>query len=101
MQNRPVWEWGVVGAIGAKLTEPDRQVLAICGDGAFQMYLQEMATACQYNLGLTWLVLNNDGLGWIRSKQKRAGAKTDTTDYKSQPDLTKSCPGLWLLCKDY
>jgi len=80
---------GVVGAIGAKLTEPDRQVLAICGDGAFQMYLQEMATACQYNLGLTWLVLNNDGLGWIRSKQKRAGAKTDTTDYKSQPDLTK------------
>ncbi len=80
---------GVVGAIGAKLTEPDRQVLAICGDGAFQMYLQEMATACQYNLGLTWLVLNNDGLGWIRSKQKSAGLKTDTTAYKSQPDLTK------------
>lgn len=80
---------GVVGAIGAKLTQPDRQVLAICGDGAFQMYLQEMATACQYNLGLTWLVLNNNGLGWIRSKQQNAGAATETTDFKSQPDLTK------------
>ncbi|MFW6382239.1 MAG: thiamine pyrophosphate-binding protein [Bacillota bacterium] len=80
---------GVVGAIGAKLTRPDRPVLAICGDGAFQMYLQEMATACQYNLGLTWLVLNNHGLGWIRSKQKEAGVNTDTTNFKSQPDLTK------------
>lgn len=80
---------GVVGAIGAKLTRPERPVLAICGDGAFQMYLQEMATACQYNLGLTWLVLNNNGLGWIRSKQKTAGFATETTDFKSQPDLTK------------
>ncbi len=80
---------GVVGAIGAKLTSPDRPVLSICGDGAFQMYLQEMATACQYNLGLTWLVLNNNGLGWIRSKQKSADIDTETTNFKSQPDITK------------
>ena len=79
---------GIVGAIAARLTCPERPVLCIAGDGAFQMYLQEMATAVQYNAGCTWLVLNNQGLGWIRAKQQRAGFSTYSTDFSFQPDLT-------------
>jgi len=79
---------GVVGAIAARLTCPQRPVLCIAGDGALQMYIQEMATAVQYNAGCTWLVLNNRGLGWIRAKQQRAGFSTYSTDFSFQPDLT-------------
>lgn len=81
---------GVVGAIAAKITEPERPVLCITGDGAFQMYLQEMATAVQYNAGCTWLVLNNKGLGWIRAKQQRAGFSTYSTEFTSQPALAET-----------
>jgi len=80
---------GVVGAIAASLTEPDRPVLCVAGDGAFQMYMQEMATAVQYEAGCTWLVLNNSGLGWIRAKQQRAGFSQKSTEFTTQPEMAR------------
>lgn len=55
---------GVVGAIAAKLTCPDKNVVCITGDGAFQMYMKELPTAAQYGAGCTWVVLNNSAFGW-------------------------------------
>ena len=55
---------GVVGAIAAKLSRPDKNVVCITGDGAFQMYMKELPTAAQYRAGCTWVVLNNRAFGW-------------------------------------
>jgi len=79
---------GVVGAISAKLTMPEKNVVCVTGDGAFQMYMKELPTAAQNNIGCTWIVLNNSALGWIKYNQDRfAGYNTST--FKTQPDFIK------------
>jgi acetolactate synthase-1/2/3 large subunit len=77
---------GVVGAIAAKLTRPEKNVVCITGDGAFQMYLKELPTAAQYNVGCTWVVLNNSALGWVKHNQTEA-VGWDTCTFKVQPDF--------------
>jgi len=62
---------GVAGAIGAKLALPDKKVVCITGDGAFQMHYQESPTAVQYGAPVTWMVLDKRSLGWIRFGQNR------------------------------
>ncbi len=44
---------GLPGAIASKIAYPNRQAIAIAGDGAFQMVMQDFATAVQYDLPLT------------------------------------------------
>ena len=61
---------GVIGSIGAKLTRPDQKVVCTTGDGAFQFAMKEVSTAVQYNAPVTWVVLNNFGLGWEKYYQK-------------------------------
>jgi acetolactate synthase-1/2/3 large subunit len=79
---------GVVGAIAAKLTKPDKNVVCVTGDGAFQMYMKELPTAAQYKAGCTWLVLNNSAFGWVKHYQMTyAGWNTVTFDV--QPDFAK------------
>jgi acetolactate synthase-1/2/3 large subunit len=79
---------GVVGAIAAKLTKPEKKVVCIVGDGAFQMYMKELPTAAQYKTGCTWIVLNNSAFGWIKyNQQKYAG--WDVSTFKVQPDFVK------------
>jgi acetolactate synthase-1/2/3 large subunit len=56
-------------AIGAKLAEPSRHVVAIMGDGDFQMSIHELATAIQYRLPVVAVVLNNNGLLSVRDLQ--------------------------------
>lgn len=53
-------------ALGAKLAKPDKQVVAIVGDGDFMMTMQELATAVQYNLPVVIVVANNSG--WVSIK---------------------------------
>jgi len=79
---------GVVGAIGAKLTMPKKNVVCVTGDGAFQMYMKELPTAVQYNVGCTWIVLNNSAFGWVKSLQADATG-WDTATFKAQPDFVK------------
>ncbi|MBO9637082.1 MAG: biosynthetic-type acetolactate synthase large subunit [Siphonobacter aquaeclarae] len=57
-------------ALGAKVGAPDRQVVAIIGDGGFQMTLQELATIWQENLNVKILILNNNFLGMVRQWQQ-------------------------------
>jgi len=79
---------GVVGAIAAKLTKPEKNVVCVTGDGAFQMYMKELPTAAQYKAGCTWVVLNNSALGWPKFEQIEA-VGWDTTTFKVQPDFVK------------
>jgi acetolactate synthase-1/2/3 large subunit len=80
---------GVAGAIGAKLARPDQHVVCITGDGAFQMAYQELPTAVQYGAPVTWVVLNNFSLGWIKYTQRKLGERYIAVDYEAQPDFVQ------------
>jgi acetolactate synthase-1/2/3 large subunit len=57
-------------AIGAKFGAPERPVIAIAGDGGFQMTIQELGTIMQTNLDVKIIVLNNEFLGMVRQWQE-------------------------------
>ena len=62
--------YGLPAAIGAQLGRPDDLVVAIVGDGGFQMTLSELATACIHKLPIKIIVLNNHYLGMVRQWQE-------------------------------
>lgn len=62
--------YGFPAAIGAKLGNPDKGVIAICGDGGMQMNIQEMATAVVYELPIIICIMNNGYLGNVRQWQE-------------------------------
>jgi len=62
--------YGLPAAMGAQAGCPDRQVMAICGDGGFQMNLQELATIVQNKLNVKIVILNNNFLGMVRQWQE-------------------------------
>ncbi len=61
--------WAYPAALGAKLAAPDKQVVAVIGDGDFLMTMQEMATAMQYGINVVVVLLNNYGWYSIRDLQ--------------------------------
>ena len=63
--------YGLPAAVAAKLAEPQRTVVAVCGDGDFLMNGQEFATAVQYGAAVIALVVNNGMYGTIRMHQER------------------------------
>ena len=63
--------YGFPAAVAAKLAQPQRNVLAVCGDGDFLMNGQELATAVQYGAAFVALVVNNGLYGTIRMHQER------------------------------
>jgi len=62
--------FGLPAAIGAKFGAPDRTVVAVIGDGGFQMTLQELGTIMQFNVNVKILILNNRFLGMVRQWQQ-------------------------------
>ena len=61
--------YSIPAAIGAKIGSPKRQVVAVCGDGAFQMSMMELATMRQHGVDLKIVVLKNNVLGMVRQYQ--------------------------------
>lgn len=61
---------GFPTALGAKVANPDRPVVAITGDGGFMFAVQELATAVQYKIGVVTLVFNNNAYGNVRRDQR-------------------------------
>ena len=61
--------YAVPAAMGAKLGAPNRQVVAVCGDGGFQMTMMELATMMQYNIPIKIVILRNNVLGLVRQYQ--------------------------------
>ncbi len=61
--------FGFPAAMGAKFARPDRTVIAVVGDGGFQMTMQDLITAVDYAQSLPIIVLNNSALGMVRQWQ--------------------------------
>jgi thiamine pyrophosphate-dependent acetolactate synthase large subunit-like protein len=78
--------YGVPAAIGAKIAHPDRQVLAVLGDGGFMFSVNELATAVKYGLGIVFLVLNDQRYGAIKYLQEGIFGKYGEVDL-ANPDF--------------
>ncbi len=61
------------GAIASKIAFPERQAIAIAGDGGFSMVMQDFVTAVYYNLPMIVVVMNNQQLSFIKYEQQAAG----------------------------
>ena len=79
---------GLPSAMGAKITDPNRKVVAVCGDGGFMMNSQELETAVRLNLDLVVIILNDSAYGMIKWKQEGMGFQNFGLDYKN-PDFVK------------
>jgi len=78
---------GLPSGITAKLLHPERRVLAICGDGGFMMNCQELETAVRYGIPVVVLILNDNGFGFIKWKQKKMHFEDFGLDY-GNPDFS-------------
>ncbi len=58
-------------ALGAKIAKPERQVFAVCGDGAFQMMMCELATLVQHDIPVKVVIMQNNRLGMVRELQDK------------------------------
>lgn len=74
-------------AIGAKMANPEKQVVAIIGDGGFQMTLQELGTMMQNNIGVKIIILNNGYLGMVRQWQQMFFEKRYSFTNIQSPDF--------------
>lgn len=75
-------------AIGAALAYPDRQVVALCGDGGLSMLLGDLATIVQYKLPIKLIVFNNRSLGMVKLEMEVAGLPDWQTDMYN-PDFAQ------------
>jgi acetolactate synthase-1/2/3 large subunit len=62
--------FGLPAAIGAKVANPNQDVVCISGDSSFQMSIQELGTISQYDLGITIVIVNNGWQGMVRQWQE-------------------------------
>lgn len=67
-------------AIGAALAHPEKQVIALCGDGGLSMLLGDLATIKQYNLPIKIIVFNNRALGMVKLEMEVDGLPDNETD---------------------
>ncbi|MDN3025475.1 thiamine pyrophosphate-dependent enzyme [Streptomyces sp. S.PB5] len=72
--------YALPAAIGAKVARPDRQVVALSGDGGLQFTVQELATAVQLRLPLPIVVFDNGGYGEIRDEMRARGDAPTAVD---------------------
>jgi acetolactate synthase I/II/III large subunit len=81
--------WGVAAALGAKAARPDAPVLCIAGDGGFMFNVQELASAVQHRLAVTFVVFNDNAFGNVRRSQVQDyGNRVIASDLRN-PDFMK------------
>jgi acetolactate synthase-1/2/3 large subunit len=80
---------GFPTALGAKVANPDRAVVAITGDGGFMFGVQELATAVQFNIGVVTLVFNNNAYGNVRRDQRERFEGRVVASDLVNPDFVK------------
>jgi acetolactate synthase-1/2/3 large subunit len=80
-------------AIGAKMGAPDREVVAIIGDGGYQMTIQELGTIFQNKTAVKIMVLNNEHLGMVRQWQELFFESRYASTVMSNPDFVKIAAG--------
>jgi len=80
-------------AIGAKMGAPEREVVAIIGDGGFQMNIQELGTVLQTKVPVKIVVLNNQFLGMVRQWQELFFAGRYASTVMTNPDFVMIAQG--------
>ena len=80
--------FGLPAAMGAKLGVPEREVVAVMGDGGFQMTMQELGTIMQNRIGVKMIVMNNSYLGMVRQWQQLFFGRRYSFTQIENPDLT-------------
>ena len=80
-------------AIGAKMAAPDREVVAIIGDGGYQMTIQELGTIFQQRVPVKIVVLNNEFLGMVRQWQQLFFDKRYASTEMVNPDFVAIAKG--------
>ena len=82
--------YSIPAALGVKLADRDRQVVAVCGDGSFQMSMMELATMRQFDVPVKIIVLKNNYLGMVREYQHYTYRDNySVVDLAGSPDLEK------------
>ena len=80
--------YAIPAALGAQLAAPHRQVVAVCGDGSFQMTMNELATSVQHQIPLKLIVMNNHTLGLVREIQTNSfGDRRFGVDLGAVPEI--------------
>lgn len=79
--------FGLPAAIGAKVANPDKTVIAFLGDGGFQMNIQELGTILQSNIGVKMVLMNNSWLGMVRQWQELFYDKRYSFTHLVNPDF--------------
>ncbi|MCM1217073.1 MAG: biosynthetic-type acetolactate synthase large subunit [Lachnospiraceae bacterium] len=82
--------YSIPAAMGVKVADPKRQVVAVCGDGSFQMSMMELATMCQHDIPVKIIVFKNNYLGMVREYQHFTYKEAySVVDLSGSPDLEK------------
>ena len=82
--------YSIPAAMGAKLADKKKQVIAVCGDGSFQMSMMELATMRQHDIPVKIVVLKNNYLGMVREYQHYTYKDNySVVDLSGSPDLEK------------
>lgn len=82
--------YSIPAAVGAKLACPEKQVIAVCGDGSFQMSMMELATMKQHNVPVKIIVMKNNYLGMVREYQHYTYKDNySVVDLTGSPDISK------------
>jgi acetolactate synthase I/II/III large subunit len=80
--------YSIPAAIGAKLADPSKTVIAVCGDGSFQMEMMELATICQHDVDIKIVVMRNGKLGLVKEIQKKSYKNNEiAVDLTGSPDV--------------
>ena len=82
--------YSIPAAVGAKFARPERDVIVVCGDGSFQMSLNELATIAGNNLNIKIIIMRNKRLGMVRELQdNNYGGRHTATILQGDPDFLK------------
>ena len=85
-------------AMGAKVSQPQKEVIAVIGDGGFQMTIQELGTIFQSNIGIKIIILNNNFLGMVRQWQELFFDKRYASTELQNPDFQLITKGYGIDC---
>lgn len=83
-------------AMGAKVGTPEKEVVAVIGDGCFQMTLQELGTIYQSEIGVKIVILNNNFLGMVRQWQQLFFDKRYSSTEMINPDFVQIAKGFFI-----
>src|SRR5262249_2053406 len=73
--------YAIPAAMAAKLANPNRPAVAVCGDGGFAIGMNGLMTALDEDIPITVVVLNNGALGWVRHGQRERNIACDLGNF--------------------